>query len=166
MSKFGFSPHTDWFGCMGQYDLPRWREGGITSQLCAIYLDDNWLRDPFRRGMEMVWNLHDQVARNEGLVLATTAGQIRQAKQDGKVALVLTFEGCDALAADVRMLDLYHAMGLRAASLTHTRRNVYADGCWAADKQGGLTALGRQVVERMQQLRIVIDLVHIGEVGF
>jgi membrane dipeptidase len=165
-SKFGFSPHTMWFGCMGQYDLPRWREGGVTSQLCAIYLDDGWLRDPFRRGMEMVWNLHDQVARTDGLVLATTAREIRQAKEDGTVALVLTFEGCDPLAGDPRMLDLYHTMGLRSASLTHTRRNAYADGCWAADKQGGLTALGRQVVERLNQLRIVIDLVHIGEVGF
>ncbi|MFN0181008.1 MAG: dipeptidase [Gemmatimonadales bacterium] len=164
--NFGMGPHTVWFGCMGQYDLPRWREGGVTSQLCAIYLDDNWLRDPFRRGMEMVWNLHDQVARHDGLVLATTAREIRQAKVDGKVALVLTFEGCDPLAADPRMLDLYHRMGLRAASLTHTRRNVYADGCWAAERQGGLTALGRQVIERMSQLRIVIDLVHIGEVGF
>ena len=56
--------------------------------------------------------------------------------------------------------------GLRAVSLTHTRRDVFADGCWAADKQGGLTALGRQVVERLDRLRIVIDLVHIGEVGF
>ena len=165
-SKFGFSPHTIWFSCMGQYDLPRWREGGVTSQLCAIYLDDSWLRDPFRRGMEMVWNLHDQVARNDGLVLATTAREIRQAKQEGKVALVLTFEGCDALAGDPRMLDLYYTMGLRAASLTHTRRNAYADGCWAADRQGGLTALGRQVIERLNQLGIVIDLVHIGEVGF
>ena len=165
-SKFGFSAHTAWFGCMGQYDLPRWREGGVTSQLCAIYLDDNWLRDPFRRGMEMVWNLHDQVGRTDGLVLATSVREIRQAKQEGTVALVLTFEGCDALANDPRMLDLYHAMGLRAASLTHTRRNAYADGCWAADRQGGLTALGRQVIERLNTLRIVIDLVHIGEVGF
>ncbi len=164
--KFGFSPHTVWFGCMGQYDLPRWSEGGVTSQLCAVYLDDNWLRDPFRRAMEMVWNLHDQVARNDGLVLATTAKQIREAKQGGKVALVLTFEGCDPLAADPRMLDIFHIMGLRSASLTHTRRNVYADGCWSAERQGGLTALGRQVIERMNHLKIVVDLVHIGEVGF
>lgn len=164
--KFGFGSHTVWFGCMGQYDLPRWREGGVTSQLCAIYLDDGWLRDPVRRGMEMVWNLHNEVAENDGLVLATTARQIREAKRDGKVALVLTFEGADALGADPRFLDLYHQFGLRAVSLTHTRRNVYADGCWAADKQGGLTALGRQVIERMNRLRIVIDLVHIGDVGF
>lgn len=166
MVQFGMSPHAVWFGCMGQYDVPRWQEGGVTAQLCAIYLDDTWLRDPFQRGMEMVWQLHDQVARHDALVLATTVREIREAKELGKVALVLTFEGCDALGGDPRMLDLYHRLGLRAVSLTHTRRNVYADGCWAADKQGGLTALGWAVIERLEQLRIVVDLVHIGETGF
>lgn len=164
--KFGLRPDTVWLGCMGQYDLPRWRQGGITAQLCAIYLDDEWLRDPFRRGMEMVWNLHDQVARHDGLVLARTVREIHRAKEEGRVALVLSFEGCEALANDPRFLDLYYDLGLRSVSLTHTRRNLYADGCWAADKQGGLTDLGRRVVQRLDELRVVIDLVHIGEVGF
>ena len=164
--RFGMGPHAAWFGCMGQYDLPRWQEGGITAQLCAVYLDDDWLSDPFRRGMEMVWNLHDQVARHDDLVLATTVHHIRQAKDDGKVALVLTFEGCEPLGTDPRFLDLYHRLGLRSASLTHTRRNIFADGCWAADRKGGLTAAGREVVQHLDRLGIVIDLVHIGEAGF
>jgi membrane dipeptidase len=163
---FGMGPHTVWFGCMGQYDIPRWKEGGVTAQLCAVYLSDDWLRDPFQRGMEMVWNFHDQLSRNDAIVQATTVREIRQAKRDGKIALVLTFEGAEPLGGDPRMLDLYHRLGLRAVSLTHTRRNVYADGCWAADRQGGLTALGRRVIERLDKLRIVIDLVHIGAVGF
>lgn len=164
--RFGMGAHTAWFGCMGQYDVPRWREGGVSAQLCAVYLDDDWLRDPFRRGMEMVWNLHDQIARHDDLTLATGVRHIRRAKEDDKVALVLAFEGCEALGTDPRFLDLYHALGLRAASLTHTRRNLFADGCWAADRQGGLTRLGREVVDRLERLRIVIDLVHIGEIGF
>ena len=164
--RFGMGAHTVWFGPMGQYDLPRWQEGGVTAQLCAIYLDDDWLRDPVRRGFEMVWNLHDQIARHDALVLATTAGDIRRAKEEGRVALVLTFEGCEALGTDPRFLDLYYRLGLRSASLTHTRRNIFADGCWAADRRGGLTALGKEVVRRMDDLGIVIDLVHIGEVGF
>lgn len=164
--RFGMGGHTVWFGPMGQYDLPRWREGGVTAQLCAIYLDDDWLRDPVRRGMEMVWNLHDQVGRHDGLALATTVGDIRRARDEGKVALVLTFEGCEPLGNDPRFLDLYYHLGLRSASLTHTRRNVFADGCWAADRRGGLTGLGKEVVQRMDALGIVIDLVHIGEVGF
>ncbi len=164
--RFGMGAHTVWFGPMGQYDLPRWQEGGITAQLCAIYLDDDWLRDPVRRGFEMVWNLHDQIDRHDALVLATTAGDIRRAKEEGRVALVLAFEGCEALGTDPRFLDLYYRLGLRSASLTHTRRNIFADGCWAADRRGGLTALGKEAVRRMDDLGIVIDLVHIGEVGF
>jgi len=129
LSKYGMGPHAIWFGCMGQYDIPRWREGGVGAQLCAVYLEDKWLRDPFRRGMEMVWNLHDQLARHDEIVLATTVREIRQARSDGKIALVLTFEGCEPLGDDPRFLDLYCRLGLRCASLTHTRRNVYADGC-------------------------------------
>ncbi|MGE0554134.1 MAG: dipeptidase [Gemmatimonadales bacterium] len=164
--KFGFGPHTVWFGCMGQYDLPRWKEGGITAQLCAIYLDDRWLRDPVQRAMEMVWQLHDQIAKTPGLALATSVREIREAKARGEVGLVLSFEGADPLGGDPRLLDIYHRLGLRAVSLTHTRRNVFADGCWAADRRGGLTALGKETVARLERLRIVVDLVHIGEIGF
>ena len=164
--KFGFEPHTMYFGCMGQYDIPRWKEGGINTQLCAIFLDDSKLDAPFKKGMEMAWAFHKNIQENEQLVHCLTAADIRRAKAAGKVGWVLTFEGCEALGGDIRMLDLYHQLGVRAASLTHTRRNIFADGCWAAEKQGGLSPLGRQLIQRMQELNIVIDLVHIGEPGF
>ena len=166
LAQFGMSAHTVWFGPMGQYDLPRWREGGITSQLCAVYLDDDQLNRPLHRGLEMTWHLHHEVDRLDDLALATSAAGIRQAKEDGRVALVFSFEGCEALGADPRFLDLYHKLGLRVASLTHTRRNIYADGCRAADAQGGLTAAGKALVDRMGELGIVVDLAHIGERGF
>ncbi len=165
-ADFGISAHTSWFGCMGQYDLPRWREGGITAQVCAIYLDDTKLANPFHRGMEMTWRLHHEIERLDDLVLATTVEDIRRAKAQGKVAIVFSFEGCEALGAEVRFLDLYYKLGLRIVSLTHTRRNLFADGCWAADRQGGLTRAGKTLLDRLEQLRIVVDLVHIGEKGF
>ncbi len=30
------SPYSVWFECMGQYDIPRWREGGVTAQVMAV----------------------------------------------------------------------------------------------------------------------------------
>jgi len=100
------------------------------------------------------------------LKLCVTAADIQQAKKENKIGWVLTFEGCEALGGNINMLDIYHKLGIRAASLTHTRRNIYADGCWVADKQGGLTSLGKESIKKMNHLKIVIDLVHIGEVGF
>ena len=79
----------------------------------------------------MTWSLHHEIDRLDGLALATSASGIRRAKEDGRVALVFSFEGCEALGVDPRFLDLYHKLGLRVPSLTHTRRNIYADGCRA-----------------------------------
>ncbi len=92
--------------------------------------------------MEMVWNLHDQVRRSPELVLARTTQDIRAAKAEGKVALVLTFEGCEALGSDLRFLDLYHSLGLRSASLTHTRRNIFGGRLLGGRQQGWAYAAG------------------------
>lgn len=164
--RFGFNPHTLYFGCMGQYDIPRWREGGINTQLCAIFLEDKKLIAPFKHAMKMVRTFHQAIDANPELQLCLSAADIRQAKTQGKIGWVLTFEGCEALGGDVSMLDIFYRLGLRSVSLTHTRRNIFADGCWAADKQGGLTPLGKRLVQRLIDLKIVIDLVHIGEVGY
>jgi len=106
---FGFDPHTIYFGCMGQYDIPRWKEGGIN-----IYLGDDKLDAPFKKGMEMVHTFHKMITENEELVLCTSVQAIKQAKLNGKIGW--------ALGRDIRMLDLYHQLGLKVVSLTDSIR--------------------------------------------
>lgn len=169
--NFGFSAHTAHFGPMGQYDLPRLVEGGVTALACAIYLEDHDLDRAVEKGLQMAWALHHEVESNANFELATTAADIRRCKREAKVAAILSFEGFEPLGADLHLLDLYYKLGLRIASLTHTRRNVYADGAPLSPvsgpgRGGGLTALGKQAVWRMNELGIVVDLVHINDVGF
>jgi membrane dipeptidase len=164
--RYGFKAHTAYYGPMGQYDLPRFIEGGITVQVCAIYLDDDKLGWPLRRGLEMAWHLHRAVDTCPELELVTSMADVWRVQKQNKVGLLLSFEGFEALGAEPRFLDLYYKLGLRMASLTHSRRNLFADGCNAADRQGGLTAMGKDLIRRMNELGIVIDLVHIGEVGY
>lgn len=164
--EVGLSARSAFFGNLGQYDLPRWRVGGVAAQLCAVYIENRHLGSAFARGMELVRCFHEVVGSNAGFVHATSTADIRRAKKEGRVALVLSFEGCEALGPDVRMVDLYYRLGLRVASLTHIRRNDFADGCWAAENQGGLTGTGKALVRRMEELGIVVDLAHIGEAGY
>ena len=70
--EFGFQPHTIYFGCMGQYDIPRFVAGGLTAQLCAIYLDDDKLANALHYGLQMVWHLHQAVAAYDNFELITT----------------------------------------------------------------------------------------------
>jgi membrane dipeptidase len=165
-SEFGLSQHTCYFGPMGQYDIPRLLEGGVTIQVCAVYVEDSQLDWSVKRGLQMVWHLHNETAQNKDFELVTTVTGIRRVKAEGKCGVILSFEGCEALGSDLHLLDLYYQLGLRIASLTHCRRNVYADGPQVGVTTGGLTSLGKQAIRRMNELGIVVDLVHINEVGF
>ena len=164
--QYGFNPQTIYFGCAGQYDIPRWKEGGINTQLCAVYLDDSKLGAPFKKGMEMVSTFHRTIESEKDLILCTSAQDIRRAKAEGKIGWVLSFEGCEALGDDISMLRLYHKLGLRVVSLTHTRSNVFAEGCLQDEEGTGLTELGKQLIQSLTDLNIVIDLVHIGKRAF
>jgi membrane dipeptidase len=158
--------HTEVFGCAGFYSLPQWQQGGVTAQVCAIYLEDKHLDRALQRGLEMTWWLHQEVAENPGLALVTEAEQIVQAKQVGQVGTILALEGLEPLGPDLRFLDLYYKLGLRMACLTHNRRNLYGDGPVPGVRTGGLSELGRQAVRRIEALGIVVDLAHTNEPCF
>lgn len=160
------SAHGVYYGPASQYSLPQWQDGGVTVQVCAIYLDERHLDRALQRGLEMTWWLHHEVEENAGLKLVTSPADIRQVKAAGLVGVVLSFEGCEPLGADLRLLDVFYKLGLRMASLTHSRRNAFADGMQAGVRGGGLTALGRQAVSRMNDLGIVVDLAHLNQTGF
>ncbi len=162
----GYSPHQYYYGTTSQYDLPIFQEGGVTAEVCAIYLEDHDLERALERGMEMTWWFHKEVEDNPNFGMVTTAADIRRFKREGKIGGILGFEGFEPLGFELRFLDLYHKLGLRMASLTHCRRNFFGDGDQRDVKQGGLTALGKQAVKRMNELGIVIDLVHLNQVGF
>jgi len=162
-----FPVHADYFGPMGQYDVPRFLEGGITTQVCTIYIEDTQLDWSLKRGLQMALQLHHAVEEDDRVIFVTTVNDIRRAKAEGKVGVALSFEGCEALGSEVEFLDIYYKLGLRIASLTHCRRNLYADGPQGDETTtGGLTDRGRAAIKQMNELGIVVDLVHINPVGY
>ena len=159
-------PRDRHFGCIGQYSLPQFLAGGLTAQVCAIFVEDHQLESALRRSLEMVWWLHREADENDGFRLVTTPEDIRRAKQEGGCGGIMALEGVEALGQDLKFLDLFHKLGVRMASLTHNRRNAFADGTQYHVRTGGLTALGRQAVKRMNELGMIVDVGHLNQVGF
>ena len=161
-----FSPHTYYFGPIGQYSIPQFLSGGLTVQVCAIYIEDCDLERALQRGLEMTWWLHQEAAENDDFELVTAVADVHRLKREGRCGGVLALEGLEPLGFDLRFLDLFYKLGLRMASLTHSRRNFFGDGTQAHVQTGGLTELGKQAIKRMNELGIVIDLGHLNQVGF
>jgi microsomal dipeptidase-like Zn-dependent dipeptidase len=84
------------------------------------------------------------------------------ARQSGKgpVGAMLTIEGLQSLEGKVENLDKLHAAGFRMASLSHFFDNDVA-GSMHGVKKGGITPLGWQVVARMEELGMIVDIAHL-----
>jgi membrane dipeptidase len=162
---YDFSPHTDYFQTMGHYDLPRFLEGGLTAQAFAIYIDNKHLDRPLHRALDMVYWMRREAEENPAFALIDSVADIHRVKEEGKTGGFLTFEGFEPLEADLKLLDVFYDLGLRMASLTHSRRNYFADGTQPSVKTGGLSKPGQDAIKRMNELGIVIDLAHLNAAG-
>jgi len=162
----GLWPEGRSFGCMGQYSIPQFVAGGLTAQVCAVFVKDHLLGSALEKSLEMVWWFHKEVDANDGFDLLTTVEGIRRTKREGRCGGILALEGLEPVGMDLRLLDVFYRLGVRMACLTHNRRNAFADGTQHYVKTGGLTDLGRRAVKRMNEMGMVVDVGHINQVGF
>jgi len=86
---------------------------------------------------------------------------IARAKKEKTLGLILGFQNTEMLERDPSRLDVFHRLGVRIVQLTYNDRNLVGDGCLEPG-DAGLSAYGRQVVERMNALGMAVDLSHCG----
>lgn len=121
-----------------------------------------------------VWEGPEETLRNIGdwfqlqathpdlLTLATTTQDIRQAKADGRVAVLLGFQNTSSFADDYRFVEVFSRLGVRIAQLTYNIQNLVGGACYEP-VDSGLTRFGRTVVSEMNRVGMLVDLSHVGE---
>jgi membrane dipeptidase len=90
-----------------------------------------------------------------------SSSDIRRAKALGKVGILLGWQNTSGLEDRVDFLPLYKDMGLSVIQLTYNTQNLVGSGCWE-DRDGGLSGFGREVIDAMNRLGILVDLSHVG----
>ena len=154
------------FGTIGQYSIPQFLAGGLTAEVCAIFVEDSELESALRKSLEMVWWMHREVEENDDFELITTADDIRRIKREGICGGVLALEGFEPLGYDLKMLDLFYKLGVRMGGMIHNRRNYFADGTQYYIKTGGLTSIGKDSIARMNEIGMIVDVGHMNQVSF
>src|SRR5208282_3458132 len=109
---------------------------------------------PARRALDMIDITYQQIERHsETLVLATSAEDIRRAKADGKIAILMGIEGGHAIENSLFALRDMYRLGVRYMTLTHTNTNDWADSAGffepAPRTNHGLSPFGEEVVREM-----------------
>lgn len=95
------------------------------------------------------------------LIKATSVKDIEQAKEGGRKAVILNFQNTTHIGTDLNKLDFFYDLGVRIMQLTYNMRNFVGDGC-TERADGGLSHFGIEVVKRMNESGILVDLSHCG----
>jgi membrane dipeptidase len=82
-------------------------------------------------------------------------------KTTGKTGILLGFQNCTQLNRDLRNLETFHALGIRMIQLTYNGPGEAGDGC-TTPVDHGLTRYGRDLVDAMNELNIIVDVSHCG----
>lgn len=150
-------------------DLPRMIDSGFDAAFFSIYVNARFGEgeEATQRAKNMIAELKRQVALYpDSIQMATSAEEVRRLARSGTKAALMGLEGGHALAGSPDVLhDLYEA-GIRYVTLTHVNTNSWADASQSNPRHGGLNALGRQLVRRMNQLGILVDLSHTADSTF
>ena len=98
------------------------------------------------------------VGRHDEVIKVTSASEIEAAKRSGKVGFLPTVEHL-AIGNELQRVDVLYNAGVRLAGLTYRRKNYIGDGHLERN-DGGLSLFGIEVVKRMNELGMVVDLSH------
>jgi len=146
----------------GHVDLPRLRQGGVDVQVFAAYINPREAGRGQARARELIAAFQQATARHsDALAPARTVAEIAAAGRAGKIAAVLAVENLgDAIQGEIAQVDWLYTQGVRVAGLTWNPANALGDGA-RETRHGGLTPLGRQVVARLQELGVIVDVSHL-----
>jgi len=162
--QFDLGPR-DTEGCV---DIPRLREGGVGAIFFAL-----WVPVEIRgaAATERARGLLGAVLRQmelhrDHLVLATTAAEVRKAREGNRIAILLGVEGGHAINNELGLLGEFRARGVRYMTLTHNAATDWADSSNEAPRHKGLTDFGKEVVGEMNRLGMLVDISHVSDQTF
>jgi membrane dipeptidase len=154
-----------------QVNLPKMKEGGLDVSFFIAYVGQGELtpagyENAYRQAVakfDAVHRLTEQIAPNE-IALALTPGDVTRIANSGKKVAVIGIENGYPIGTDIKRVREFYDRGGRYMSLAHNGHNQLADshtgeaaGEW---KWGGLSPFGREVIQEMNRLGMMVDVSH------
>jgi membrane dipeptidase len=152
----------------GSIDIPRMREGNLSALFFSIWIPSK-ITGPqaVKLALDQIDAVRETVRKHPNdLVLATTADEIRAARQQNKTAALIGVEGGHMMGNDLSVLRSFAALGVRYMTLTHMGNTEWADSSTDKPAHNGLTDFGKDVVREMNRLGVVVDVSHVSDKTF
>jgi membrane dipeptidase len=153
-------------------DLGRLRSGGVDVQIFSIFCGPEQ-QQPYafaNREIDSVYAWANRAPNR--MTIVRTPAELKQAIKDNRLATMLGVEGGHMIEDKIENLDALYVRGVRYMTLTWNNSTSWATSAADETTKGdslahkGLTDLGKKIVQRMNELGMLIDISHNGEQTF
>lgn len=148
--------------------IPKMRAGHLGGEFFSIWVDVHWPpQDLIHRAIDLIDAVDSEIARHpDALGFAGTADDVVRLHRQGKIAVLMGVEGGHIIEDDLHALDIFYRLGIRYMTLTHEANTDWADSSTDKPRFNGLTDFGRQVLRRMNDLGMMVDISHVSDATF
>ena len=143
-------------------DLKKIKRGGLKSQVFAIWVDPLFAprHGALKKGLEVLQALQQKVFALKLAAKVTSVSEMENAVSKGKLAAWLFLEGGHIIENSPEVLAVFHSLGVRGMTLTHSRNTDWADSATDTPRTKGLAPLGKRIVSQMERAGMAIDVSH------
>jgi membrane dipeptidase len=144
-------------------DIPRLKAGGVGGQFWSVYVPVELAgQSAVTATLDQIDVVHQMVRRYpDTFELALTADDVERIFKKGKIASLIGMEGGHSIDNSIAALRMFHRLGARYMTLTHSKNTPWADSATDDPKLGGLSPFGEEIVREMNWLGMLVDLSHV-----
>jgi membrane dipeptidase len=149
-------------------DIQKLQQGKAQAQFFAMFVNLQRDGDPFLRALAMIDRFYEELKANDRhIAIARNYSDFLQNKKAGKLSAFLTIEEGGTLKGDLANLRNFWRLGVRLITLTWNYPNeIGYPNALSEGRDKGLTPFGREVIEEMNRLGMLIDVSHLSDRGF
>lgn len=158
-----------------QASLQKLRDGGVDALVLAIAVgpgerDAKGVAEARAEADAKLAAIRAFVESNgDAVAFASSTGEIVENRQRGKISVIPGFLNARSIGRDLGAIDAFYDAGVRVFGLTHAGHNDFADSSRPSGgpetEHGGLSALGRQAVQKLNDLGVIVDVSQLTPAG-
>jgi len=154
-----------------QVNLPKMQAGGLDVSWFIVYTKQGDLTtDGYIKAADNAQSKFDAIRRLTEVYaptkigLATSSKELDSFRKMGKKVAMIGVENAYPIGLDTANVKRYYDLGARYMSLAHNGHNQFSDSNTGefdnTTKHGGISALGKQLIEKMNYYGIMVDISH------
>ena len=170
--EFDINKDNDPVESHSKVDFPRMKKGGLDAAFFAIYIGqgdrtEEGNNEAKEKALSIFEAIQNSLAESSDVAeIALTPSDAYRIEKEGKRAIYIGMENGYPIGTDIGNINKYFDLGARYITLCHSSNNDICDSSTDTTEHSGLSDFGKQVVTRMNDIGMIIDISHASDKSF